>query len=123
VRKALEMRTMRLSDIVKACDLQVICGDMLLDREVSGGYVSDLLSDVMANSKKGDIWITLQAHPNIVAVALLKEITGIIMVNGRKPEEETVRKANEEKLPVMITDMPTFEVVGKLYNLGIRGKH
>jgi predicted transcriptional regulator len=114
---------MKLAEIIKLCNLRLICGDNLLDREVSGGYVSDLLSDVMANSKKGDIWITLQVHPNIVAVALLKEITGIIMVNGRKPEEETVKKANEERLPVMTTDMPAFEVVGKLYNLGIRGKH
>lgn len=114
---------MKLVEIIKSLNLRVVCGDNLLDREVSGGYASDLLSDVMANSRKGDIWITLQVHPNIVAVAMLKEITGIIMVNGRKPEEETVMKARQEKLPIMTTDMPAFEVAGKLYDLGIRGKH
>jgi hypothetical protein len=114
---------MKLDEIVKACNLQVAYGEELMDREVSGGYASDLLSDVMANSRKGDIWITLQVHPNIVAVAKLKEIVGIIMINGRKPEKETVNKAQAEGLPIMTTDMPAFEIIGKLYNMGIRGKH
>jgi hypothetical protein len=114
---------MKLDEIVKACNLQVAYGEELMDREVSGGYASDLLSDVMANSKKGDIWITLQVHPNIVAVAKLKEIVGIIMINGRKPEQETINKAQAEALPIMLTDSPAFELIGKLYNMGIRGKH
>lgn len=114
---------MKLGEIIKSCNLQVVCGDEALEREVAGGYASDLLSDVMANSKKGDIWITLQVHPNIVAVAKLKEIVGIIMINGRKPEQETITKAKGEGLPIMTTDIPAFELVGKLYNMGVRGKH
>jgi predicted transcriptional regulator len=114
---------MKLGEIVKSCNLQVVCGDKTLEKDVTGGYASDLLSDVMANSKKGDIWITLQVHPNIVAVAKLKEIVGIVMINGRKPEEETIKKARVEGLPIMTTDLPTFEIVGKLYEMGIRGKY
>jgi hypothetical protein len=114
---------MKLDEIIKACNLQVAYGEELQDRVVTGGYASDLLSDVMANSRKGDIWITLQVHPNIVAVAKLKEIIGIIIINGRKPEEETIKKAQAEGLPIMTTDMPAFEIIGKLYNMGIRGKH
>jgi hypothetical protein len=114
---------MKLDEIIKACNLQTAYGEELLDRDVTGGYASDLLSDVMANSRKGDIWITLQVHPNIVAVAKLKEIVGIIMINGRTPQEETINKAQAEGLPIMTTDMPAFEIIGKLYNMGIRGKH
>ena len=114
---------MKMGEIVKSCNLQVVCGDKALEKDVTGGYASDLLSDVMANSMKGDIWITLQVHPNIVAVAMLKEIVGIVMINGRKPEEETIKKAQAEGLPIMTTDLPTFEIVGKLYEMGIRGKH
>ena len=114
---------MKLDEIIKACNLQIACGNRLSDRDVTGGYASDLLSDVMANSRKGDIWITLQVHPNIVAVAKLKEIIGIIMINGRKPEKETITKAQAEGLPIMTTDMPAFEIIGKLYGMGIRGKH
>jgi len=100
----------------------VAYGEEALDREVTGGYTSDLLSDVMANSRRGDIWITLQVHPNIVAVAKLKEIAGIIMINGRQPEKETLDKAKNEELPILLTDMPAFELVGQLYGMGIHGK-
>jgi len=115
-------RKIKLIDILKNFNLKVECGEQSLEREVEGGYVSDLLSDVMAHSKKGDIWITLQGHPNIIAVAVLKELAGIIVVNGRRPEEETVKKATKEKIPIMTTDLTGFEIVGKIYEMGIHGK-
>ena len=92
-----------------------------MDREVTGGYASDLLSDVLANSEEGNLWITLQIHQNIVGVASMKDLAGIILVNNREPEPETLEKAELEKLPIMVTEMPTFELVGKLYSLGIVG--
>ena len=111
----------KISDVTETCNLQIVCGEEYLQSEIQGGYASDLLSDVMANSKKGDIWITLQGHPNIVAVAKLKELAGIIMVNGRRPDEETIKKAEVEKVTILTCDLPTFELVGKLYELGISG--
>ncbi|MBM3710021.1 MAG: serine kinase, partial [Actinobacteria bacterium] len=78
---------------------------------------SDLLSDVIANAKKDSIWITLQIHQNIIGVAVLKELAGIIIVNGRKPEAETLKKAEQENIPVMVTELPAFEIIGKLYGL------
>ncbi len=117
----MEKSKIKLSDIVKSYDLKVECSKNSLDREIKGGYASDLLSDVMAHSKKGDIWITLQGHPNIVAVAMLKELTGIIIVNGREPEQETIKKAEAEGLPIMISELPMFELVGKLYESGVSG--
>jgi len=93
-----------------------------LSAECSGGYVSDLLSDVMANAKAGDLWVTLQTHQNIVAVASLKEIAGIIIIGGREPEKATLAKAEEEKIPILLTNLPAFEVVGRLYQMGISGQ-
>jgi len=113
----------KLLEIVKSFDLQVVCGEEFLDREVSGGYASDLLSDVMTNTKKGDIWVTRQAHPNIVAVAVLRMLSGVIIVNNRKPEEETIKKAAKEKLVIMTSELPAFELVGRLYQFGISGLH
>lgn len=113
----------KLTDIVKSFNLQVECGEEFLDTEVLGGYVSDLLSDVMAYAKKGDIWITRQVHPNIVAVAVIRMMPGIIIVNNFKPEEETVKKAIAKKMPIMTCDLPAFELVGRLYQMGIHGLH
>jgi hypothetical protein len=112
---------MRLREIVEALGLEVRSGGHLLDKEVKGGYASDLLSDVMAHAKAGDLWITLQVHLNIVAVATLNDLAGIVLVNGREPEEVTLRKAAEEGVVLMVSPLSTFEVVGRLYELGIRG--
>lgn len=111
---------MKIRDIVKTLGLKVMSGEKFLEREVTGGYAGDLLSDVLANSKKGNMWVTLQIHQNIIAVAISKELSGIIIVNGRKPEEETLKKAKEEKIPVMISNLLTYEVAGRLYEIGIR---
>jgi len=106
-----------LASIVKELNLKVECGKDQLTQEVSGGYVGDLLSDVMANSKEGNLWITRQTHQNIVAVASLKELAGIILVQGKGPEKDTLEKASKEGIPLLVTDLHTFEVAGKLYKL------
>lgn len=113
---------MKLEEIVRKLKLDVISGDNLLDRMVTGGYVSDMLSDVIAHSKKGNIWVTLQTHLNIIPVASMKEVSGIIIVNRRQPDEDTFKKATEENVPILGTDMKAFQIVGKLYQLGIGGK-
>ncbi len=113
---------MTLQEIVAKLNLKPVSARSRLGEPLSGGYVSDLLSDVMANAKSGDVWITLQIHPNIVAVASLKEIAAVIIIGGREPEKETLAKAEEEKIPILLSDWPAFEVVGRLYQMGICGK-
>lgn len=108
---------MKLTDLVKELSLDVKSHKDGLQRDVTGGYVSDLLSDVMANSKEGNIWITLQMHLNIVAVASLKNLSGIIIVNKRQPDEETLKKAEAEKITIMTTPLTAFEVAGRIYQL------
>ena len=112
---------MKLTELIQKLNLSVRSAKGNLEREVTGGYASDLLSDVLANSKEGNIWITLQIHQNIVGVASMKDIAGIILVNSREPESETLEKAEAEKVPIMVTEMPTFELIGMLYSLGVVG--
>jgi predicted transcriptional regulator len=113
---------MILRDIAEKMGMKPVTGLTALSRECTGGYVSDLLSDVMANARPGDLWITLQVHQNIVAVASLKELSAIIIIGGRQPEKQTLAKAEEEKIPLLLTRMTAFEVVGELYRMGISGK-
>ncbi len=84
---------------------------------VTGGYTGDLLSDVMANAKQGDVWITRQIHQNIVAVATLKELSGIILVNSSQPAKDTLEKAIQENIPILVSDLPAFEITGRIYDL------
>ena len=112
---------MKLKELVEKFDLQIQCASDRLEREIKGGYVSDLLSDVIANGRAGDVWITLQIHQNIVAVASLNNLAAIIIINGRQPEENTIEKAENEGIPIMVSKMSAFELVGRLYNAGISG--
>jgi predicted transcriptional regulator len=112
---------MTVSDIVKSFGLKIRAGKNRLDQEVRGGYTGDLLSDVLAHSHKGSIWVTIQTHPNIVAVATMKELAGIILTGGREPDSETLRKAEEEGMPILVSSLFAFELTGKLYQMGISG--
>ena len=108
---------MDLNTIVRSLHLKVFSGSDRLRTQVLNGYTGDLLSDVMANSKEGDLWITRQVHQNIIAVASLKEHAGIVLVQGAEPAKDTLEKAIAENIPVMGTDLSGFEIAGKIYNL------
>ena len=108
---------MKITEIIKLLDLKVISGHNGLVNNVTGGYVSDLLSDVMGNAKEGQIWITLQTHQNIIAVGSLKDISAIIIVKGLIPEADTIDKSNIENIPVLSTELDTFNITGRLYEL------
>jgi len=112
---------MKLRELVKKFDLEVKCAADGLDRKIEGGYVSDLLSDVIANGRAGDAWVTLQVHQNIVGVASLKDLAAIIIINGRQPEENTIEKAENEGIPIMVSKMSAFELVAGLCSAGISG--
>ncbi len=106
---------MKVSELVEELNLQVFSGRNGLDREISGGYVSDLLSDVMGNSSEGEVWITLQTHRNVVAIASLKELSCILLVSSLVPEENSLEHSNEEGIPMLGTSLSTFEIAGMLY--------
>jgi len=108
---------MKLDDVVKEISLDLKTCNSCLNNQVTGAYVSDLLSDVMANSKDGNIWITLQMHMNIVAVAGLNNLAGIVVVGGRQPDQEILKKAETEKVAIMTTPLTTFEIAGRLYQM------
>jgi hypothetical protein len=85
-----------------------------------GGYASDLLSCVMAGAVRQGIWVTLQAHGNIVAVAALLDLVAIIISEGAMPDPATIARATDEGITLLSTPLPTFSVVGKLWEMGLR---
>ena len=110
---------MTVNEIVQNLDLSVCTGGDRLNNIVTGGYTGDLLSDVIANSKAGNVWVTIQLHVNIVAVAVLKDLSAIVLANGRAPAEDTLKKATEEHVTILTSKHPAFETVSDLYKLGV----
>ncbi len=110
---------MKLEEIVRRLELQVAAAANCLDREVTGGYACDLLSYVMARAKEGNLWLTVQGHPNIVAVASLVGLAGIVVAEDARVEPTTIEKANQEGIPILTTSLPTYAIAGRLYALGV----
>lgn len=110
---------MKVKDIQERFDLEVAAGAGGLQREVNGGYCGDLLSDVMANSAGGELWLTIQSHQNIVAIAVLRELAAVILVSGRLPDEDTKAKADEEDIPILLSPLPAYILAGRLYSAGV----
>jgi hypothetical protein len=84
---------------------------------IGGGYTGDLLSDVMGHAKEKSVWITCQIHENIVAVARLKNLAAIVLVNGRIPDPAVLKRAREERIPIYGTAAPAFEASGALHRI------
>ncbi len=87
------------------------------DQPISEGYTSDLLSDVMGNCPEGSLWITIQRHMNVIAVAQLKKIAAIVLVNGIKPDDPVRERAKDEGIYLLSTKDSSFLASGKVYNL------
>jgi hypothetical protein len=113
---------MNVAEAAKIVEGILITTTASTDRKIQGGYASDLLSDVMGNSHEGDVWITLQKHVNIIAVASLKGLAAIVLINGRKPEPDTIAKAEEAGIPIISTQLQAFDAIGVLYSAGIYGR-
>ena len=111
---------MKLRELLDILPLENLGSESDLDRSPKGGYVGDLLSNVMRFAKEGNIWITVQTHINVIAVATLVGISCIIFPCGVKPSEETIAKAKEEHIALLSTELDAFTICGKIYELGIR---
>lgn len=108
---------MQVKDIQDKLELKVYAGQRGLSREVKGAYVSDLLSDILGNASEGQVLITLQTHKNVLGVAVVKTLSAVILVHGFVPEIDMAQQADTAQIPILGTDLTTFEITGKLYNL------
>jgi len=110
-----------LKEVVDKLKIEPVSSASSLDQPIAGGYASDLLSCAMKGAKKDYLWITLQSHLNVVAVASLSGLAGVIITEGNRPDAETLSKAESEGVVLLVTPRTTFSIVGELASLGVRG--
>ena len=91
-----------------------------LQQEITQAYCADILSDVMAFAGRGYVWITIQTHVNIIAVARLKKLGAIILAGSNQPQPDTVLRSREKGVTLITTNLSAFEVAGLLYQAGLR---
>lgn len=107
---------MNVAELVQKYNLKVFTVNVELDSIIEGGYVSDLLSDVMGNASENQVWITLQTHQNVAAIASLKDLAAVILIKDLEPDKDTLEHCEREKIPLLGTAMSTFEMAGRLFH-------
>jgi len=112
---------MTLKELAGKLNLELRTEGADLSVEVVKGYASDLLSDVMGNAPDGAVWVTLQIHENIVAVASIKSLAAIFLVNRREPDPATLERARAEGVAIFVSDLSAFDLAGRLFEMGLRG--
>ena len=108
---------MTVQEVIEKLNLKAVGGRTRLAEEVTGAYCSDLLSDVMAHARQGNLWLTIQTHTNVVAVASLLNLAAVVITGGGAPDPEVIARAEKEGIPLLLTQLHTFEAAGELHRL------
>jgi len=106
---------MKIMQVAAEMKLEVLSPGV--DTVVNDGYASDLLSDVIADAPEGCLWLTVQRHMNILAVAQLKKAAGLVITGGHAPDPQLVDKARLEGIFLATTKRNSFQAAGTLYEL------
>jgi len=111
---------MKVREFAEKLDMKVwTANNEGLGNNIENVYICDLLSWVMSHAKKGDAWITVHTNINIVAVAVLTEVSCIIVPEGIGVEQDTLKRAESEGIVILGTDLNTYEICCKAYECGI----
>jgi predicted transcriptional regulator len=109
---------MNLQELAQKLGLKLVT--TAFDKEVGGVYISDMVSDVIANAKAGDLLVTVQIHSNVVAAANLLDLCGILVTQGKLPTDDVVKIAEKAEIPIYCTDLNGWQMATRLYEVGIR---
>jgi serine kinase of HPr protein (carbohydrate metabolism regulator) len=111
---------MTTKDLIDKISLK--CLSKVESREVNGVFISDMVSDVMAGAKSGNLWLTVQTHKSIIPAANLVDVSAIIITSGKEVPQETIDLAKRYRIAILSTSLPTFELVVKLHEFGLGAK-
>ncbi|MCR1899881.1 AraC family transcriptional regulator [Irregularibacter muris] len=111
---------MKVKDLCKMPQFTLLTSEIDTEEVITGGYCGDLLSWVMAHAQKGNAWITVQTHVNIIAIATLLELSCIIVPEDIEVDEDTLIKAQQESMPILRSHLNSFEISNLLYEGGIK---
>jgi len=110
---------LKLKDILNILPCEVLAGKDFLDREVTAGCAADMMSDVLAFGVPGSLLITGLINAQSVRTAHLLDMAAIIYVRGKKPDQETIKLAEEIAMPLLSTPAMMYKACSKLFNAGL----
>lgn len=113
---------MLLKEVQELLEAEVLCGKAMLDEiQIKDVYASDMMSDVLAQVKGCPILLTGLCNPQVIRTAEMMDISCVVFVRGKCPDEHVMKIACDSPLCVMKTDKGMFEACGLLYQAGLHG--
>ena len=112
---------MTLRNVKEILDAEVLVGLDQMDKDIKTAFSADLMSDVLAFAKPDSLLLTGLTNPQVVRTADILDISAIIVVRGKRPSEETIKLAEQLKIPILSTRYILFETSGRLHKNGIVG--
>ena len=79
------------------------------DRQITVPFCCDLLSVAMGRAPAGCAWVTVMGNMNTLAVASLADAACVILAEDAQPDEMALKKAGEQEITMLQTEMPIFE--------------
>lgn len=112
---------MKISEIKKLLNAQVVCGEDLIDNDVYSACGSDMMSDVLAYVKDQAVLLTGLVNLQVIRTAEMMDMVCIVFVRSKQPTDEMVELAKESGIVILTTDLRLYEACGQLYVNGLVG--
>ncbi|MEW5814930.1 MAG: DRTGG domain-containing protein [Spirochaetota bacterium] len=114
---------MRIKEIQKILEAEMLTGSELAEKIIEGAAASDLMSDVLTLNKSNLLLLTGLTNPQTVRTAEMTDIAAVCFVRGKSPQQETISLAEKKKIPLLSTKLSMFEACGRLYAAGLACDH
>lgn len=113
---------MKLKEVQKILNADILCGEEKLEEEVNSACGSDLMSDVLAFVKDKVLLLSGLINPQIIRTAEMMDISAIVFVRGKIPDENILSLAKDKNMIIFSTKFPLYIACGKLYSNGLTGE-
>lgn len=111
-------KNIKVGDLLQDKNFRLITKNGDLGREITDIYTSDLLSWVMGHiHEDGVALLTVLNTVNLIAVATLLDLSVIILCEGVEPNEDVIKKAEEEEITLLVSNDTTFHTAQRIVNL------
>ena len=114
---------MKLSEVQKVLDAEVVSANEWMDKEVMTVCAADLMSDVLAFAKEKTLLLTGLTNIQVIRTAEMSDVVAIVFIKGKRPNLELMELASMKKIPLLVTQYSLYESCGRLYQKDLKGCH
>ena len=111
---------MKLKEVMELLDARLLCGEDKLDMEIDSASASDFMSDMLAYVGSQKLLLTGMIKPQVIRTAEMVDMSVIIFVRGKVPDDNMLSLAEESDMAVLSTKKLMYTSCGLLYENGVR---